>query len=247
MKIGILGAGSIGATLARKLSGAGHDVKVANSRGPETIGSDIVAAGARPVEASSVVTDVDVLITSIPLSRMPEVKALIADLPANAVIVDTSNYYPLRDGRVEALDDGKVESVWITEQLGRPVAKAWNAITAGSFEVEGREAGDPGRIAIPVAADSDRDKAVAMALVEATGFDAVDAGSLADSWRQQPGSPSYCTDLSRQTLPEALAAADKARLPQRRDIVISAITERYTSYTDVSVDYLVRLNRAIYS
>ena len=247
MKIGILGAGSIGATLARKLSGAGHEVKVANSRGPETISSDIVAAGARPVEAIDVVTDVDVLITSIPLSRMPEVKPLIATLPANAVIVDTSNYYPLRDGRVEALDDGKVESVWITEQLGRPVAKAWNAITAGSFEADGRTAGDPNRIAIPVAADRDHDKAVAMALVEETGFDAVDAGSLADSWRQQPGAPSYCTDLTRQKLTEALAAADKARLPQRRDIVISAITERFTSYTDVSVDYLVQLNRAIYS
>jgi 8-hydroxy-5-deazaflavin:NADPH oxidoreductase len=247
MKIGILGAGSIGATLARKLSGAGHDVKVANSRGPETISSDIVAAGARPVEARDVVTDVDVLITSIPLSRMPEVKPLIANLPASAVIVDTSNYYPLRDGRVEALDDGKVESVWITEQLGRPVAKAWNAITAGSFEAKGREAGDPDRIAIPVAADRDQDKAVAMALVEETGFDAVDAGSLTDSWRQQPGAPSYCTDLPRQKLPEALAAADKTRLPKRRDIVISAITERFTSYTDVSVDYLVQLNRTIYS
>ena len=247
MKIGILGAGSIGATLARKLSGAGHDVKVANSRGPETISSDIVASGARPVEASHAVTDVDVLITSMPLSRMPEVKSLITGLPANTVIIDTSNYYPLRDGRVEALEDGKVESVWITEQLGRPVAKAWNAITAGSFEAYGREDGDPDRIAIPVAADRDRDKAVAMALVEETGFDAVDAGSLADSWRQQPGAPSYCTDFTRQKLPGALAAADKARLPQRRDIALAAITERFPDYSEVTADYLVRLHRAIYS
>ena len=148
MKIGILGAGSIGATLARKLSGAGHDVKVANSRGPETIDSDIAAAGARPVQAADVVTDVEVLITSIPLSRMPEIGPLIANLPANAVIVDTSNYYPLRDGRVQALDDGQVESVWITEQLGRPVAKAWNAITAGSFQANGK------KWAIPIASQS---------------------------------------------------------------------------------------------
>lgn len=247
MKIGILGAGPIGATLARKLSGAGHDVKVANSRGPETISSDIVAAGARPVEASQAVTDVDVLITSMPLGRMPEVKSLITGLPANTVIIDTSNYYPLRDGRVEALEDGKVESVWITEQLGRPVAKAWNAITAGSFEAYGREEGDPDRIAIPVAADRDHDKTIAMALVEETGFDAVDAGSLADSWRQQPGAPSYCTDFTRQKLPGALAAADKARLPQRRDIALAAITERFPDYSEVTADYLVRLHRAIYS
>ena len=247
MKIGIVGAGSIGATLARKLSGAGHDVKVANSRGPETISSDIVAAGAKPVEASSVATDVDVLITSIPLSRMPEVKTLIEDLPAHAVIVDTSNYYPLRDGRVDALENGMVESVWITQQLGRPVAKAWNAITAGSFEAYGREDGDPDRIAIPVAADRDHDKAVAMALVEETGFDAVDAGSLAESWRQQPGSPSYCTDLTRHKIPHALASADKARSPHRRDIALAAITERFPNYSDVTTDYLVRLHRALYS
>ena len=86
-----------------------------------------------------------------------------------------------------------------------------------------------------------------MSLVEETGFDAVDAGSLADSWRQQPGAPSYCTDLTRQEIPNALAAADKARLPQRRDIAITAITERFASYTTVTADYLVRLNRAIYS
>lgn len=247
MKIGILGAGSIGATLARKLSGAGHDVMVANSRGPETIGSDILAAGARAIKAADVVTDVDVLITSIPLGRMTEIRRLLANLPANAVIVDTSNYYPLRDGRVQALEDGQVESVWITEQLGRPVAKAWNAITAGSFDANGKEAGDPDRIAIPVAADRDHDKQVAMALVEETGFDAVDAGSLADSWRQQPGAPSYCTDLTRQEIPNALAAADKCRLPQRRDIAIAAVTERFADYSTVTTDYLVRLNRAIYS
>lgn len=246
MKIGILGAGSIGATLARKLSGAGHDVKVANSRGPETIDSNIVGAGAQAVEAADVVTDVDVLITSIPLSRMTEIGPLLANLPAKAVIVDTSNYYPLRDGRVQALDDGQVESLWITEQLGRPVAKAWNAITAGSFEANGKEAGHPDRTAIPVAADRDHDKQVAMALVEETGFDAVDAGALATSWRQQPGAPSYCTDLTHRELPNALAAAEKARLPQRRDIVIEAVIERSPSYA-VTSDYLVRLNRAIYS
>ena len=86
-----------------------------------------------------------------------------------------------------------------------------------------------------------------MALVEDTGFDAVDAGSLATSWRQQPGAPSYCTDLTREQIPNALASADQARLSRRRDIVIEAITERFESYTDVTAEYLVRLNRAIYS
>lgn len=198
MRIGILGAGSIGATLARKLSEAGHEIKVANSRGPETISADATSTGAAAVDSAEVVADVDVLITSIPLSKMPAITPLIEQLPADAVILDTSNYYPLRDGRISALDDGKVESHWATEQLGRPVAKAWNAIGVDSFVAKGRPAGDPGRIAIPVAADREQDKAIALQLVEETGFDAVDAGSLTDSWRQQPGAPGYCTDLTRE-------------------------------------------------
>lgn len=247
MKIGILGAGAIGTTLARRLSEAGHEIKVANSRGPESISPDIVAAGARAVEAPDVVTDIDVLIISIPLSRVPEITPLITTLPAEAVIVDTSNYYPRRDGRIQALEEGQVESLWVTEQLGRPVAKAWNAIPAESFANNAKPAGDPDRIAIPVAADRDHDKQVAMALVEETGFDAVDAGSLVDSWRQQPGAPTYCTNLTRQEIPNALAAAEKARLPQRRDLVIAAVTERAGGHLAVGVDYMVRLNRVIFS
>ena len=99
MNIGILGAGSIGSILARKLSSAGHNVKIANSRGPHTIDPSIVAAGARAVEASDVITDIEVLIISVPLSSVPAVKALIADLPDEVAVIDTSNYYPLRDGR----------------------------------------------------------------------------------------------------------------------------------------------------
>lgn len=247
MKIGILGAGSIGATLACRLSEAGHEIRVANSRGPESINPDIVAAGARAVKAPDVVTDIDVLIISIPLTRIPEIKPLITALPAETVIVDTSNYYPRRDGRIQALEEGQVESLWVTEQLGRPVAKAWNAIPAESFANNAKAAGDPERIAIPVAADRDHDKQVAMALVEETGFDAVDAGLLVGSWRQQPGAPSYCTNLTRQELPNALAAAEKARLPQRRDLVIAAVTERAGSHLAVGADYMVRLNRVIFS
>ena len=229
-----------------KLSGAGHEVKVANSRGPETINPEIVAGGVKPVEAVDVVTDIDVLIISVPLNRIPAMKPLIANLPTDAVIVDTSNYYPTRDGRVQALDEGQVESVWVTEQLGRPVVKAWNAILAGSFETKGKAQGDPDRLAIPVAADRDVDKAAAMSLVEDTGFDAVDSGSLADSWRQQPGAPTYCTELTRQEIPDALAAAKKDLIPQRRDLATATFTKKREAGATVSADYLVRVNRATY-
>lgn len=248
MQIGILGVGNIGATLTRRLSAAGHQVEVANSRGPATIPADVLAGGGRAVHAHEVVLGVDALILSIPLSRIPEIQPLIEQLPADAVLLDTSNYYPLRDGHIAALDDGQVESLWVSEQLGRPVVKAWNAITAGSFSTRAAPAGSLDRLAIPVAADTADHRALGIALVDQTGFDGYDAGTLDDSWRQQPGAPSYCTDLTREQLPAALAAADTARSPRRRDLAMSVIAELTADAdTDRGSDFLVRVNRLIYN
>src|SRR5215207_7066099 len=222
MKIGILGVGHIGKTLVQKLSAVGHDVKVANSRGPDTIGADVLASGGRAVTAEEAVADVDVVIVSIPLNRVPGIASLIASVPAETVVIDTSNYYPGRDGRIDAIEEGQVESQWVSEQLGRPIVKAWNAIGSDSFARKGKPAGSPDRIAIPVAADRETDRAAGVALVEDTGFDAFDAGTLAESWRQQPGTPCYCTDITR----EEMAAADAARSPKRRDLSVAAVVER---------------------
>ena len=249
MKLGILGSGSIGSTLAKRLCQAGHDVKVANSRGPETIDRDLLTAGARPVRNADAVVDVDVLIASIPLHRVPAIAALLQPAFPDVVIIDTSNYYPMRDGNIAAIDDGQVESDWVSRQLGRPVVKAWNAISAESFADKAAASGAPSRIAIPVAADRERDRALAMQLVEETGFDAFDSGAIADSWRQQPAAPAYCTDLTYEQMPAALAAADKARIPRRRDLTMAVIYERtsgFTSKGDGFGDWLVNLNRAIY-
>lgn len=248
MKIGIIGVGNIGATLTRRLSANGHQVAVANSRGPETIPTDVLADGARAVHAHEAVTGVDALILSVPLGRIPELRDLVADLPDGAVVLDTSNYYPIRDGAIAALDQGQVESEWVSEQLGgRPVVKAWNAILAGSFTTKAATAGDPNRIAIPVAADSQADRELGMSLVEDTGFDGYDAGTLAESWRQQPGAPSYCTDLTRAELPVALAAAVATRSPRRRDLAMSVITELMQDPgADGGNDLILRVNRLIY-
>ena len=124
MKIGILGAGHIGKTLARKLAAAGHDVTVANSRGPETIDVEALSTGARAVRMDEALRGVDVAILSIPLNKIPGVAALVADLPESAVVMDTSNYYPMRDERIAAIEKGQVESLWVSEQLGRSVVKA---------------------------------------------------------------------------------------------------------------------------
>ncbi|MBD8548234.1 NADPH-dependent F420 reductase [Sphingomonas sp. CFBP 8760] len=248
MKIGILGTGNIGKTLVQKLSAAGHDVKVANSRGPETIDADILSSGAKAVTAADAIVDIDALILSIPLDRIPGLAPLIADVSPDTVIIDTSNYYPGRDGEIAPIVEGQPESEWVSAQLGRKVVKAWNAISAGSLATKGKPAGEPGRIAIPVAADSDSDRAVAMALVGDTGLDAVDAGSLAESWRQQGGSPSYCTDLTRDELPAALAAADASRSGARRDLAIAVVMEKLIGDQSTTVDseHFVRVARAIF-
>lgn len=248
MKIGILGTGHIGKTLARKLAGAGHDVKVANSRGPETIEAEVLETGARAATTAEALENVEVAILSIPLNRLPGIAPLIAALPEGTVVMDTSNYYPHRDERIEAIEAGQVESLWVSEQLGRSVVKAWNSIGSDSFAKKGTAPGTPGRIALSVAADREEDRKVGMALVEDTGFDAFDAGTLAESWRQQPGAPCYCTDLTKEELPAALAAAERSRLPQRRDLAVAAIMERMSGdgKKNPDAEYGVRLCRALY-
>lgn len=246
MKIGILGTGHIGASLVKKLSAAGHDVKVANSRGPETIDAALLSNGAQAVTRQEALSDVEAIILSIPLNSIPDLAPLLAAVPDETVVIDTSNYYPWRDHRIEAIDQGQVESLWVVEHLGRPIAKAWNAIGSASLATKGQPTGTPGRIAIPVAADRDRDREVAMRLVEDTGLDAVDAGMLEESWRQQPGAPVYCTDLTRDEIGPALAAAERERLPKRRDLSVAVIQERVgDGTTNPDADWGVRLVRAI--
>jgi 8-hydroxy-5-deazaflavin:NADPH oxidoreductase len=247
MKIGIIGVGHIGKTLALTLSAAGHEVEVANSRGPETIDIEVLSTGAKAATVQQATADKDVIIISIPLNRIPGIASLFAHVPDETVVIDTSNYYPARDNAIDSIEAGQVESLWVQEQLGRPVAKAWNAIGSDSFAKKGRPAGSPDRIAIPIAADREIDRRVTMALVEETGFDAFDAGSLAESWRQQPGAPGYCTDLTLEELPPAIASADKARLPKRRDLAVEAFQERLgDATTNPDAEYGVRLSRAVF-
>lgn len=247
MKVGILGTGNIGRTLARKLSAAGYEIEVANSRGPNTIPAEVTEFGARAVTSEEAVANAHVVILSIPLGSIVAIAPLLQELPADTVIIDTSNYYPQRDGTIDAIEAGQAESEWVSEQLGRPVAKAWNAIGADSFAKKGRPEGAHDRIAIPVAANNARDCNVAMALVHDTGLDAVKAGTLAQSWRQQPGAPCYCTDLTHLEIPAALAAAERDRLPTRRDLAFSAIAERVgDSTSNPDMDYNMRLTRALF-
>lgn len=213
MRIGIIGAGNIGGNLTRRLRELGHDVSVANSRGPETLGELAAETGARAVNATEAARGADFVIVTIPEKSIPGLPAGILNGRGDgAPVIDTGNYYPRqRDGLIEAIEEGMPESRWVERQLGHPVIKAFNNIYAQHLLDRGRPAGTPGRIALPVAGDAAEAKAKVLALVDELGFDPVDAGGLDDSWRQQPGTPVYAADFDADGVRRALEAADPVR------------------------------------
>ncbi len=188
MKIGIIGAGQIGGTLTRLFRRAGHDISVANSRGPQTLADLASETGAKAVTAREAARAGQVVIVTIQEGRVPELPDdLFEGVPDDVVIVDTGNYYPRqRDGRIDGIEEGLPESRWVEQRLGRPVVKAFNNINWVPLLHEGKPKGTKGRIALPVAGDDPRAKAVVIGLIEEIGFDGVDAGALDESWRQQP-------------------------------------------------------------
>jgi 8-hydroxy-5-deazaflavin:NADPH oxidoreductase len=242
MKIGIIGAGSIGSTLARKLAKAGHSILIANSRGPQTLKNLADETGAKAVSAQDATQGVNVVILSIPFAKLPLLRKFIARLPDDVVVVDTSNYFPVRDGQIPAVDSGQVESLWVSEQIGHRVIKAWNNVLAVVLAEKGLPAGAAGRIALSVAGDDPTAKKAVISLVEDTGFDAIDGGSLAESWRQQPITRSYCSELTADKLRAALAAADRARAPLLREEMVKEFMARGDKIT---TEDIVRLHRAV--
>ena len=213
MKIGIIGAGNIGGTLARRLAALGHQVSVANSRGPESLAAFGRETGARPVTVEEAARAGDVVIISIPLkhiARLP--RNLFQGVPDSVVVVDTGNYYPRqRDGRIDPIERGTTETRWVADRLGRTVVKAFNNIYARHLQERGKPRGEPGRIALPIAGDDPRAKEVVTRLLDELGFDAVDGGGLDDSWRQQPGTPVYGTDFDAAGVRRGLAEAKQER------------------------------------
>ena len=217
MKIGIIGAGHIGGTLTRRLTALGHEVFVANSRGPETLSELAEETGATPVTSREAARSGEVVVVTIPEGKVPDLPDdLFTGVSDDVVVVDTGNYYPSRDGRIEKIEEGMTESRWVSNQLGRSVVKAFNNIRAQHLMDLGRPKGDAHRIALPVAGDDERAKSVVSGLVEDLGFDAVDAGDLDETWRQQPGTPVYAADLNAEAVRQALDEARPERRPEWR-------------------------------
>ena len=218
MNIGIIGAGNIGGALTRRLTALGHKVFVANSRGPETLAGLAQETGATAVSVSEAARSAELVVVTIPEKNIPSLsRGLFADVPDSVIVVDTGNYYPQqRDGRIDRIENGTPESRWVEEQLGRPVIKAFNNIYAKHLQDNGQPAGAPERIALPVAGDDSAAKGVVLRLVNDLGFDAVDAGGLDESWRQQPGTPVYGKDFDADGVRRALSEANQDRKPEWR-------------------------------
>jgi predicted dinucleotide-binding enzyme len=243
MKIGIIGTGNIGGVLARKLRAAGHDVRVANSRGVEGVRDFAQAIGATPVDVRGAVAGVDAVILSIPFPAVAALpKDLFDGLPQDLPIIDTGNYYPdLRDPHIAELDAGLVESVWVSRQIGRPIIKAFNNILAYSLAELGRPEGAQDRLAIAVAGDDPRAKAIASTLVNTVGCAPGDAGGLAESWRQQPSTPAYCCDWNAEETRSALAAATPGAARPKRDAMMETYGKLRANPTHADI---VAANRA---
>jgi 8-hydroxy-5-deazaflavin:NADPH oxidoreductase len=173
--------------------------------------------GATPVSVFDAAKAAEILVISIPTKAITDLpRGLFANLPGS-VVVDTGNYHPeLRDGRIDAIDRGMLDSEWVAQQLGRPVIKAFNNIRANSLLEKGMPRGTTGRIALPVAGDPPDARAAVLRLVDDLGFDPVDGGELDNSWRQQPGTPAYCRDLDAAALRRALAEADRSWIAEYR-------------------------------
>jgi 8-hydroxy-5-deazaflavin:NADPH oxidoreductase len=206
MQIGIIGSGHVGGTLTRRFTELGHEVTVANSRGPQSLTELAQETGAKPGTVDEAIAAGEVVVIAVPLAAVP-------DLPADAfrgkVVVDANNYYAQRDGEIEVISDKQLTSSrWTAELLtDAQVVKAFNNIEATHLLDLGRASGDPQRIALPVAGDDADAKQTVMELVDELGFDPVDAGNLDESWRQQPDTPVYGTDGDVESVRAGLSSA----------------------------------------
>ena len=217
--VGFIGSGMIGGTVARLSVAAGHQVVLSNSRGPETLTDLVTELGpqARAATSEQAAEAGDIVVVSIPFGASQSVPA---GPLAGQVVMDTGNYYPQRDGQIAVLDEGELTSSGLLQQHLKEahVVKVFNNIYFRHLASLARPHGAADRSALPIAGDDEKAKAVVAEFLDSIGYDAVDAGSLAESWRQEPGSPAYGapygdfadpagTPASTEKIRAALAAA----------------------------------------
>ena len=208
MKIGIIGAGFVGRSVAQKAVQAGHEVMLSNSRGPQSLFSMKSALGCTVGTVDEAIAFGEVIVLAIPLAAYG---ALPPDRFPGKIVIDAVNYYHERDGHIEAVDRGETTtSEMIAAHLpGARVVKAFNAIRMIDLDVAGRPEGAADRLALPLAGDDAEAKAVVAELYHQFGFDSVDAGPLSEGWRFERDRPAYCNLKPKQVLTETLSATTR--------------------------------------
>ena len=211
--IGFIGSGNIGGTVARLAVAAGYDVVVSNSRGPETLREFVDELGprARAATAAEAATAGEIVVVSVPFKAYPQLPA--TEL-AGKVVLDTNNYYPQRDGTFAELDNGSVTSAELEQRHleGARLVKVFNNIFFAHLGSLTRPAGAADRTALTIAGDDAEAKRTATKFLDAIGYDAVDVGPLAESWRVEPGQPAYGPPYGSFDDPAGTpAGADKVR------------------------------------
>ncbi|PRY13523.1 NADPH-dependent F420 reductase [Kineococcus rhizosphaerae] len=190
--IGIIGSGNIGSVVARLAVDAGHDVVIANSRGPESLAGLVGELGpkARAATTAEAAAAGDLVVVTIPLGRVPDLPAGLLD---GKVVVDTCNYYPERDGDIAVLDSHELTTSGFVQRhfAGARVVKAFNNIFAQNLGELQRPAGAPDRTTLTIAGDDEEAKRTVTGFLDAIGYDTFDTGGLADSWRFQRDQPAY--------------------------------------------------------
>lgn len=209
MRIGMIGAGFIGRAVAQLALDAGHEVMISNSRGPETLTS--IASGIMGCQTGTIEQAIafgDCVLIAIPFSK---IHTLPAKLLEGKIVIDANNYYPERDGQISVLDTHQTttSSLLAAHLTGSKIVKAFNAILARDIDRDARPNTTADRRALPIAGDDSAAKTVVSQFINELGFDVVDAGSLADSWRFERAKPCYCISLKTDELKQAIAAAQR--------------------------------------
>ena len=186
MDIGIIGSGNIGSTLARHLTALGHQVSIANSRGPASLAALAAETGATAATVEQAARAQDVVIIAVPEKAVPQLPRDIL-AATSAVVVDTGNYYPARDGRIAEIEGGLTDSEWVARVLGVPWSKRSTTSSPPAWPRAASRPAPRGASASPSPGTIRAAKELVLGLIDALGFDGIDAGTLADSWRQHPG------------------------------------------------------------
>lgn len=209
-QVGIIGAGHIGSTLARGFVERGYDVKIANSRGPETLAGLVSDLGDRATAgtAEEAAAFGEIVVVTVPLKALDQVPV---EPLAGKIVLDTNNYYWERDGRIPALEEKQTTtSQMLQEHLPTSrVAKAFNHITSGTILTDGTAAGTPGRRALATASDHSEASDLVASIYDEFGYDTVNIGPLSESWRVERDQPAYVVAQNREELEANLARATR--------------------------------------